>query len=842
MPARRPRSTRPSARQPRHSRRKLRLPSIGFGSRAAYVLSVLLVGLAAGIALWLNEPTWRAFGYGVVIVVPVAGAVLVMLRLRPSLLAEHWHRWLALVPIGLIAWGVLAFFDTDTGPLHEWSLGGRAGVLLLGSRDNAGIARLAALGLVALVLLAPRPAWTAIRLAAIYTFRAIRALVLAVASVLWLLAKFLGRALGKVAPKAARAAGKIATATTAGAKLLWNILLASIQSAIRPSRPAPALATAPAAPAPPAPVVDALAGEAEEESGEQEPASEEAEPAAPKKSFSLLGRKNGAAEGDVALAKTADASGWRLPSLDVLDKDAPHTVDKVDNASKAKAIEEALASYGIDASVVEINPGPAVTQFGVEPGWVRKFRDNKVRDETGKLAVDENGNPLVRREEISRTRVKVDAIANLDKDLAMALAAPSIRIEAPIPGKSMVGVEVPNSQSETVSLRSGVNSVAFQKLKEKTKLAIVLGKGSGGQLEVADLGKMPHLLVAGATGSGKSIGLRSILVSLLMYATPRELRLLLIDPKRVELVAFNSVPHLIGPVIVDVDKVVDAMRWAIQEMEERYKKFAAVGARNLDAYNKSKHVVEPLPYLLIMIDELADLMMAAPYDVEHSITRLAQLGRATGIHLVVATQRPSVDVVTGLIKANFPTRLSFAVSSLVDSRTILDTIGAEKLLGKGDMLYLPQDAPKPKRIQGVYVSDGEVERVVRAWSQQRKDASGNLLPGSTMQPTSAPPPAPVSPPPAATPLPTPAPVSAATSAMLGMSPMATSTVALVMPPPVRQEKDPLMPKAREIAEQYRRVSPSLLQRKLKVGYNKAAHLVELLEEEGYGEGDDDDVF
>ncbi|MEE9286122.1 MAG: DNA translocase FtsK, partial [Dehalococcoidia bacterium] len=480
---------------------------------------------------------------------------------------------------------------------------------------------------------------------------------------------------------------------------------------------------------------------------------------------------------------------------------------QTDNDARARLLEQALSSYGIDATVVEINPGPAVTQFGVEPGWVRRFKEIRVRDAEGKPVLDERGKPVMRREEVSRTRVKVDAITNLDKDLAMALAASSIRIEAPVPGKSMVGIEVPNASSEIVSLRSMLESPAFVKLRAKSKLAMALGKGSGGDPLVADLATMPHLLIAGATGSGKSVCINAVLACILMQATPQEVRLLLIDPKRVEMAQFNSVPHLVAPVIVDVEKVVGALKWAIQEMEERYKRFSAVGVRNLQSYNKHRLVMEPLPYLVIAVDELADLMMSAPYDIEQSLTRLAQLGRATGIHLVVATQRPSVDVVTGLIKANFPTRISFAVSSLVDSRTILDSPGAEKLLGKGDMLYLPQDAPKPIRVQGVFVSDREIERVVRAWNSQtplRSPTRISLEPPSALEgrgqagETSSPAP-PGGPPPAM---------------------------------PVDTDADPLLVRAREMAQQHTRLSSSLLSRRLKIGYTKAKRLMEELEAEG----------
>ena len=512
---------------------------------------------------------------------------------------------------------------------------------------------------------------------------------------------------------------------------------------------------------------------------------------------------------------------WQLPAIELLDHAPVTGPSGVDNESKARAIEEALGSYNIEAKVVEINPGPAVTQFGIEPGWVRRFKEVRVKDADGKQLLDEHGRPVVRRDETSRTRVKVDAIANLDKDLALALAASSIRIEAPIPGKPLVGVEVPNSEFEFVSLRGVIESPVFTKMRAKTKLAVALGKGSGGDHEVADLTKMPHILIAGSTGSGKSVSINTLLVSLLMQATPRDLRLILIDPKRVEMAPYASLPHLLMPVILDVDKVVSALRWAVGEMDERYKKLSALGVRNIGSYNDNKKVVDPLPYIVIAIDELADLMMAAPYDVEHNLARLAQLGRATGIHLIVATQRPSVDVVTGLIKANFPTRMSFAVSSVTDSRTILDTGGAEKLLGKGDSLYLPQDAPKPKRVQGVFVSDRELERIIRAWNSQNTDSKPAHVRVDSGDEDAAPPPAapPPSPGPGAE-----APDEPPESKRPG--PRLSEIIA------EDEAMDPLYEEAKAIAERASNVSPSLLQRRLRIGYNKARSLIELLEEEG----------
>ncbi|MDO8687471.1 MAG: DNA translocase FtsK, partial [Dehalococcoidales bacterium] len=367
------------------------------------------------------------------------------------------------------------------------------------------------------------------------------------------------------------------------------------------------------------------------------------------------------------------SNGWRLPPVDILDKSPEVQFSQADNVQRAKLIEEALASYGVETKVVQINAGPTVTQFGVEPGWDRKTKEIREKDR--------DGNVKVRLEEVSKTRVKVDRITSLANDLALALAAPSIRIEAPVPGKAIVGVEVPNTVSSMVSLRGVIETSVFQKIQARAKLSLALGKGAGGEAVVADLTKMPHLLIAGATGSGKTVCLNATICCLLLYNTPNDVRFVMIDPKRVELTTFNSIPHLAAPVIVDTDKALGALRWLNQEMDRRYKVLATAAVRNIEGYNKNRQGGEKMPYIVLVIDELADLMMAGGDEVEHILCRLAQLARAIGIHLVVATQRPSVDVVTGLIKANFPTRISFAVTSQVDSRTILDMVGAEKLLG-----------------------------------------------------------------------------------------------------------------------------------------------------------------
>jgi S-DNA-T family DNA segregation ATPase FtsK/SpoIIIE len=474
--------------------------------------------------------------------------------------------------------------------------------------------------------------------------------------------------------------------------------------------------------------------------------------------------------------------GWKLPPIDILDSVPEVEFGQADNVQRARVIEEALASYGVAAKVVQINAGPTVTQFGVEPGWDRKMKEVKERDK--------DGNVKVRLEEVSRIRVKVERITSLANDLALALAAPSLRIEAPVPGKSMVGIEVPNTISGLVSLRGVIETSAFQKIEAKSKLCLALGKGAGGEAVAADLSRMPHLLIAGATGSGKTVCLNSSICCLMLHNSPNDVRFFMVDPKRVELTPFNSIPHLATPVIVDAQKAISTLRWLNKEMDKRYQTLAAAGARNIEGYNRNREGDEKLPYLVLVIDELADLMMAGFDEVEHTLCRLAQLARAVGIHLIVATQRPSVDVVTGLIKANFPTRISFAVTSQVDSRTILDMGGAEKLLGRGDMLYMPTEASKPKRLQGCFVSDAEVERLVYFWGSQHKEGA------------------------------------------------ATLRVEEVAPPitGARREsfpEDPLLEAARQLAQEHKHVSTSYLQRRLRIGYPRAARLMEQLEEEGF---------
>ncbi len=371
------------------------------------------------------------------------------------------------------------------------------------------------------------------------------------------------------------------------------------------------------------------------------------------------------------------AGVWEYPSLSLLSEVPGKKAERGDINKIAATIEKTLQSFGIDARVAEVNLGPAVTQYALE------------------LALG----------------TKVSKITSLANDLALATEAPTgqIRIEAPIPGRNLVGIEIPNRSLEVVTLRTMLASGVMQ--KAKSKLTVSLGLDVSGNPVITDIAKMPHVLVAGTTGSGKSVLINAFISSILFRASPQEVRLILIDPKRVEFTVYNGIPHLLTPVIVEPEKILSALKWAMGEMDKRYKLFAERGVRNIDSYNELSGF-QALPYIVVVIDELADLMMFAPVEVEDAIARIAQMARATGIHLVIATQRPSVNVITGLIKANVPTRIAFNVSSMIDSRVILDSPGAEKLLGRGDMLYIPPDQAKPTRIQGAFLSEKEVHKLV----------------------------------------------------------------------------------------------------------------------------------
>jgi len=459
---------------------------------------------------------------------------------------------------------------------------------------------------------------------------------------------------------------------------------------------------------------------------------------------------------DAALEATVRS--WDLPQISLLDDAPASSAAQLDLTAKGQRIRETLAHFGIGVKVARIQEGPVVTQYAldVEPG------------------------------------IKLSRIEGLADNLALDLKARSIRIQAPIPGEPYVGIEIPNSAFDLVTLKEVLSSPNFEEASTHSKLAFALGQDVAGQPFSADLSRMPHLLIAGATGSGKSVCVNAIICSLLMRASPTEVKLILIDPKRVEMAQYKGIPHLLTEVIVDNDKSVNALKWTVGTMESRYHEFAQRGVRNIGGYNEALRPGEPrMPYIVIVIDELADLMMVSAYEVEATITRIAQLARATGIHLVVATQRPSVQVITGLIKANIPSRIAFAMTSGVDSRTILDTVGAEDLLGRGDMLYQPIDAPRAVRLQGVLVTDHEIETVARHWRQQggpqyrpeitapKRDGKAGGRPGEE-----------------------------------------------------DDEGDALLMAAVDIVRRSDKASASLLQRRLRIGYARAARILDQMEDRG----------
>ena len=446
---------------------------------------------------------------------------------------------------------------------------------------------------------------------------------------------------------------------------------------------------------------------------------------------------------------------WRCPPVELLSDSGAGKAERGDIKGNAAVIEQTLESFGITARVVEVNLGPAVTQYAIE------------------VALG----------------TKLSKITALERDLALALAAPTgtIRIEAPIPGRSLVGIELPNIAPEFVPIKKMLDADVMK--DAQSKLVVALGLDVSGKPYVADLARMPHVLIAGQTGSGKSVCINTFLTSLLFRATPSEVKLILVDPKRVELTAYNGIPHLLTPVIVDPKMVISALNWVLNEMDKRYKLFAQAGTRNIDGYNEVSGF-QALPYIVVIVDELADIMLFSPVEVEDAITRIAQMSRATGIHMVLSTQRPSVDVITGLIKANIPCRIAFAVASQIDSRVILDGQGAEKLLGRGDMLYLPPEQAKPVRIQGAYISEKETGTLVSYLKNQ------GVQPQYTEEVTS--------------------------------TPKQGSTQV----PGFDEDLDDLYKEAVEIVVKYERASASLLQRRLSIGYARAARIIDQLESTG----------
>jgi len=690
------------------------------------LLSVLVfAGLIAGF--W--DHLLRAVGAGVAL--PIAASAILIWILwwrRPPPFLRTWNSWFVAIVFSAALLGILALFNSGSGPLRRppvgASLGGEWGTAIILDQNFAGAVIAAAITLVGIAFIKPS-----------FTWRVLRSGVRRIPPIM--------HQLGLWGQAAIEGLHKFYQ------KHLLHKIIFKESGEVPIEEPLPTTLQ----------LGTDLSSQTEEEAkgagpARKKPAHDAARKVAPSQlAFPFTGR-------------------WQLPSLALLDQATKVELGRTEVHKKARLIEEALASYGVEARVIQINVGPAVTQFGVEPGWDRKFKEVKEKDK--------NGNVKARAEEVSRTRVKVERISSLANDLALALAASSIRIEAPVPGTSLVGIEVPNSSLGSVTVREVMESVDYKRLSSRSKLAVALGKGTAGEAVVKDLARMPHLLVAGATGSGKTVCLNSIVAALLSNNTPDELKFIMIDPKRVELIAFNGVPHLMTAVVTESEKAVEMLEWVNQEMDNRYRRMALAAAHNIERYNKSSKAPKPMHCLVIVIDELADLMMAKADEVEPRLCRLAQMGRAVGIHLVVATQRPSVDVITGLIKANFPTRISFAVVSQVDSRTILDMAGAEKLLGRGDMLFLSADTPKPKRLQGCLISPEEIDRLVGFWKEQSKSQASQIFDVATEGDAS---------------------------------------------------RDPLVEQARQLAKRHKQVSSSFLQRQLRIGSARAERLIQLLERE-----------
>lgn len=707
----------------------------------ALVVAALSVVAAAFFFFFpgAREWTYQALGYGWAPVALWAASVAIALRYFPRLLFRCWRRWAVAAAAVALSVGVLSYFAPSDGLLEDVTLGGRWG-LALGGPTLLPFGLLKLLVIVALVPLAlyPRVAGPLYSRAAARAWRALSA----AERRLWLgvrrAASFLGGGIGRFNQSLARRRAEKAQASAARASA---------------AEPAPESRREPE----PAPA-DGLSGiwSAATAPGPDDAYDNGYVP--PWQSASPAGA-----------APEPEGAGWQLPSAAMLAP--PESLDASQDALKemGRLVEETLADHGVRVEVTDVKAGPRVVQFGLSPGWVAK------RGADGKEGGGE------------RSRVKVQSIITREKDLALALKTPYLRMEAPMigSGAGLVGIEVPTPSPTKVHLRAVMETAEFRKIAGKGGMPIAMGQDTGGAPVALDLASLPHMLIAGSTGSGKSVQINSIIASFLLTRTPEQLRLLMVDPKRVELTPFNGIPHLIQPVIVEAEEVTDALRGLNREMIRRYKQMEELGVRNIEGYNQRAE--ERMPFLVLIVDELADLMMVSGFEVEQNLVRLAQLGRAAGIHLLLATQRPSVNVVTGLLKANIPARCAFAVSGQVDSRVILDAAGAEKLMGKGDALILHKESPKAQRMQGALVYDEEVEALVKFWQEQEGPPvpAINLLSGEDDEDS-------------------------------GGSVDAQQ-----------------MDQARDLAARNPNLSASALQRRLKVGGSRAEEILEALEEEGY---------
>ena len=745
------------AQSVRRSRRAAPSPTLreiirsGPGSTLEGLIFVVL-GLAAGLGFGLSPGgrSWalEALGFGLIPVGLWLAAALSALRYhRPSVRA-HWRWWLVGAAVATTSIGALSLFHPGDGTMGEVSLGGRWGTAVGGAPAGLAVAKLAAIDVILPLLLFTRRVGTLYLRILKYAGRALQYGPVYVYLGLYHGFYFLDQRLRSVlsSRRPRRWTSRV-----------WTFVVKRL-----PRRFSSQLVTS----AESGPAYDGPSANADTPSlwADIEPgtlpnwSSEERQ----------LAEVNEAPMPRVGASKSG--SKWKLPSIDLLSPAEARPGNDAPLEQMARHIESTLNDHGVTVEVTDIKAGPRIVRFGLVPGWLGK------KAESSKEETDEG--------KAERGRVKVQSILMREKDLALALQTPYLRIEAPVPGEALVGLEVPSPAPSKVHLREVMEVPSFGLLTAKGGLPIAIGQDTGGTPVAMDLSALPHMLIAGATGSGKSVCINSIIATLLLTKSPDQMRMLMVDPKRVELTPFNGVPHLITPVIVDVDQVNTALRGLMREMLRRYKRMEEVGARNIISYNN--RAGEHLPYLVLIVDELADLMIAGGFEVEQNLVRLAQLGRATGIHLVLATQRPSVNVVTGLLKANVPVRVAFAVASQVDSRVILDAIGAEKLLGKGDMLLLHNESPKPRRVQGTLVYDQEIDQIVDFWANQKG------------------PPLPVIP----------------------MGDVGDID---------EDEEDVdegLMDQARDLALSNPRLSPSYLERRLKIGGWRATQIIGLLEDEG----------
>ena len=732
----------------------------------------LSVGLYFGFSSGAREWAIEALGYGWVPAGLLVAVTLVTLRYNRHVLFTHWRRLVMAVALAAISISVLSTIFPSGGALKDASLGGKWGAYLGGTPAILAAAKMAAIVFAVPLVIRPK------RFGIVY-LRYAKVGVLGLQ--LGLLYTYLGlQNSARLIDRRVRILHYGMHRQASRKDLLKMLVMGPSKSPVRtlaykgdPETAieqsdfgGPDFETGP----------DTLVQDDENEDWELPesgliPTWDSKEPA-PRKA-----PKPTKAIGDGAETGKRTKGSWQTPPVDMLTAPDTHHAPEAALQEMARLVETTLGDHGVRVEVTDVKAGPRIVRFGLVPGWVPK-RGESARAAIGLDTADADPSAL------ERSRVKVQSILTREKDMALALKTPYLRIEAPVPGEALVGLEVPSPSPSKVHLREVMETPTFKKLVAKGGLPIALGQDTGGTPVVLDLAALPHMLIAGATGSGKSVCINSIVASFLLTKTPEQLRILMVDPKRVELTPFNGIPHLVGPVIVDAEEVNTALRGLIREMLGRYKLMEEIGARNIDGYNKRSKV--KMPFLVLIVDELADLMMVGGFEVEQNLVRLAQLGRATGIHLVLATQRPSVNVVTGLLKANIPARAAFAVASQVDSRVILDAVGAEKLLGKGDMLLLHNESPKPSRVQGTLVYDQEIDHMVEFWLNQE----GPPLP------------------------------------LIDVGEPAEDVDG--------DEVDALiMEEARELAARNPQLSASYLERRLKIGGRKAEEVMELLEGEGF---------